>query len=136
MADIKTVVEGLQKVSGYFKSMLKVGCDGDSDIYTQHREAVKKAIELLKEHEAMHWVSVNDRLPTYAELKADSVLALLDDGTVCSTGFDECIENASTFGEWRQNFDPVTLGATDSYWMPLEGVTHWMPIPKLTQEGR
>lgn len=49
MEDIKTVVEGLQKVSGYFKSMLKVGYDGDSDIYTQHREAVKKAIELLKE---------------------------------------------------------------------------------------
>lgn len=96
----------------------------------------KDAIELLKEQEAMHWISVKDRLPTYAELKDDCVLVLFDDGTICSTGFDECIEGESIFGEWRQNFDPVTLGATDSYWMPLEGITHWMPIPKLMQEGR
>ena len=97
---------------------------------------VKAYAELLKEQEAMHWISVKDRLPTYAELKDDCVLVLFDDGAICSTGFDECIENESIFGEWRQNFDPVTLGATDSYWMPLEGVTHWMPIPKLMQEGR
>ena len=55
MADIKTVVEGLQKVSGYFKSMLKVGYDGDEDTYTKHREAVKKAIELLKEQQNEIW---------------------------------------------------------------------------------
>lgn len=77
------------------------------------------------------WISVKDRLPTYAELKDECVLVLLEDGAICSTGFDECIEDESIFGEWRQNFAPVTLGATDSYWMPLEGVTHWMPIPKL-----
>lgn len=53
MADRETVIQGLQKVSGYFKSMLKVGYDGDKDIYTKHREAVKKAIELLKEQEPM-----------------------------------------------------------------------------------
>lgn len=91
------------------------------------------ALALLKEQKTMHWVSVKDRLPTYAELKDDRVLALFDNGAICSIGFDECIENASIFGEWRQNFDPVTLGATDSYWMPLEGVTHWMQIPKLTK---
>jgi len=47
------------------------------------------------------WISVKDRLPTYAELKDDCVLVLLDDGTICSTGFDECIEDESIFGEWR-----------------------------------
>lgn len=101
-----------------------------------YSKAIEDAIALLREQEAMHWVSVKNRLPTYAELKDDRVLVLLDDGGICSTGFDECIENESVFGEWRQNFDPVTLGATDSYWMPLEGVTHWMPIPKLPWEGR
>lgn len=51
MADINVVIAGLQKVSGYFKSMLKVGYDGDADIYTEHRETVKKALALLKEQE-------------------------------------------------------------------------------------
>ena len=92
-------------------------------------DMIGRAVELLKEQP--HWIPVEERLPTYAELKDERVLVLFDDGNICSTGFDECIENESIFGEWRQNFDPVTLGATDSYWMPLEGVTHWMPIPKM-----
>lgn len=75
------------------------------------------------------WVSVKDRLPTYAELKCEEVLALFEDGTICSVHFDECIEDESIFGEWRQNFDPDTLGATDSDWIPFEGITHWMPLP-------
>ena len=49
MADRDDVIERLKKVSRYFKSMLKVGYDGDSDVYTEHRESVKMAIELLKE---------------------------------------------------------------------------------------
>lgn len=97
------------------------------------------ALALIQEHQeqlkAREWISVEDRLPTYAELKDEYVLVLLDDGAICSTGFDECIEGESIFGEWRQNFDPVTLGATDSDWMPLEGVTHWMPLPKLPKEA-
>ena len=80
------------------------------------------------------WISVKDRLPTYAELKDEYVLVLFEDGTICSTAFDECIEGESIFGEWRQNFDPVTLGATDSDWWPLEGVTHWMPLPEPPEE--
>ena len=47
------VIDGLQKVSHYFKSMLKCGYDGDANIYTEHRETVKMAIELLKEQEAV-----------------------------------------------------------------------------------
>lgn len=96
-----------------------------------YAQAIDEIIAMLEEQP--HWIPVEERLPTYAELKNERVLVLFDDGGICSTGFDECIENESIFGEWRQNFDHVTLGATDSYWMPLEGVTHWMPIPKLTK---
>lgn len=49
MADSGKVIERLQNVSHYFKSMLKAGYDGDADIYREHRESVKMAIELLKE---------------------------------------------------------------------------------------
>ena len=81
------------------------------------------------------WISVNDRLPTYADLKAEEVLALFEDGTICSVHFDECIEDESIFGEWRQNFDPDTLGATDSDWIPFEGITHWMPLPEAPHDA-
>ena len=49
MLDCRKVIERLQNVSHYFKSMLKVGYDGDADIYREHRESVKMATELLKE---------------------------------------------------------------------------------------
>ena len=80
------------------------------------------------------WVSVKDRLPTYAEVKDERVLVLTESGDIFSIGFDECIEDESIFGMWRQNFDPVTLGATDSDWIPCEGVTHWMPLPEPPKE--
>lgn len=51
MADREKVISRLEKVSRYFKSMLKVGFDGDKDIYAEHRESVKMAISLLKEQE-------------------------------------------------------------------------------------
>lgn len=51
--DREKVIERLQKVSHYFKSMLKVGFDGDADIYREHRESIKMAIALLKEQEAV-----------------------------------------------------------------------------------
>ena len=80
------------------------------------------------------WISVKDRLPTYAEVKDDRVLVLTESGDIFSIGFDECIEGESIFGEWRQNFDPVTLGATDSDWISCDGVTHWMPLPEKPKE--
>ena len=137
---MERIKEIREKVMNALKRCKSYGqCDDDSCPYYREVACLKElrqdAIALLKEQDAIRWISVNDRLPTYAELKDDCVLVMFDDGTICSTGFDECIENESIFGEWRQNFDPVTLGATDSYWMPLEGVTHWMPIPKLMQKG-
>ena len=54
------VIERLQRVSHYFKSMLKVGYDGDADIYREHRESVKMAIALLKEQEDRHRLEVHN----------------------------------------------------------------------------
>lgn len=51
MPDMEKVISRLDKVSRYFKSMLKVGFDGDKDIYVEHRESVKMAIFLLKEQQ-------------------------------------------------------------------------------------
>ena len=51
MPDRDNVIERLQRVSRYFKSMQKVGYDGDAEIYREHRESVKMAIDLLKEQE-------------------------------------------------------------------------------------
>lgn len=52
MHDREKVIERLQRVSCYFKSMLKVGYDGDADIYRENRESVKMAIDMLKEQAA------------------------------------------------------------------------------------
>jgi len=137
MTDRKKVIRGLVEISDHMQQVAEKSEDPKlCGMFEYWHEMAEDAIVLLREQDAMHWISVKDGLPTYAELKDDCVLVLLDDGGICSTGFDECIENESIFGTWRQNFDPVTLGATDSYWMPLEGVTHWMPIPKLPWEGR
>ena len=137
MADIKDVIKGLECCSDVGgKHCYEGRCPYASMSKPCRKQLARDAIALLKEQEAMHWISVKDRLPTYGELKDDCVLVMFEDGTICSTGFDECIEGESIFGEWRQNFDPITLGATDSDWMPLEGITHWMPIPKLMKEGR
>jgi hypothetical protein len=51
MPDREKVIDRLQKVSRYFKSMMMVGYDGDLDIYREHRESVKMAIAMLKEQE-------------------------------------------------------------------------------------
>ena len=61
MPDREEVIERLKRVSRYFKSMLKVGYDGDSEIYREHRKSVKMALALLKEQEATkpktgHWI--------------------------------------------------------------------------------
>jgi len=59
MPDRENVIERLEKVSRYFKSMLKVGYQGDSDVYREHRESIKMAIELLKEQES-EWLEDSD----------------------------------------------------------------------------
>ena len=80
------------------------------------------------------WVSVKDRLPSYAELHCEEVLVLHESGSIFSIGFDENIEGESIFGEWEQGFDPISLGTTKSYWVPLDGVRYWMPVPERPKE--
>ena len=49
MADRETVIKRLERVSYYFKSLLAVGWQGDADIYREHMETVRMAINLLEE---------------------------------------------------------------------------------------
>lgn len=51
MPDREKVIERLEKLSFYFKSMLQIGYSGDADIYREHRETVKMTIALLKDQE-------------------------------------------------------------------------------------
>lgn len=127
----------IEKVIGYFEAdYRRTESRGELLVYVG-RKTAKAILDLLRELLKNHrWVSVGERLPTYAELKDDRVLVLLENGDIFATRFDECIEGESIFGFWHQNFDPVSLGATDSEWRPLEGVTHWMPIPELPKESR
>ena len=80
MADSNEVIAGLQKVSGYFKSMLKVGYDGDADVYTKHRETVKKAIELLKkQRKTGHWIRPDRHSEAYcSECMCDAPIFIND----------------------------------------------------------
>lgn len=54
--ELGNVIERLEKVSHYFKSELKVGNDGDAEIYKEHLETIKSAIRLLK------WQEHKDRM--------------------------------------------------------------------------
>ena len=80
------------------------------------------------------WISVKERLPTYAELHDEQVLALFEGGDMASIGFDECMEPDKYFGYWQRRFDPETLGAINSDWIAIPNVTHWMPLPELPKE--
>ena len=146
MADIQRVINGLEEITSYScKEMIM----NDNDVFVRGmaQEAIdsiksqQKEIENLKglidtmKADVSEWISVNEKLPTYAELKEERVLVLFDNGDIQSIGFDECIEGESIFGFWRQNFDMETLGATDSDWIPVDGITHWKPCPKPPKEG-
>ena len=134
MPNRESIINGLKcclNKEGQNPSCEECYLDGPGFGIVCRRTLMRDALTML---ESQKWISVNDRLPTYAELKCDKVLVLFEDGDICSTNFDECIEGESIFGMWVQNFDPVTLGATDSDWMPCNGITHWMPIPELPKE--
>ena len=137
MTKIEMVIKGLECWSN-----MAVKCDGECPYKpNDEREKIvgecdfqalcKDALEVLK---AKRWISVADRLPTYAEVKDERVLVLDESGDIFVIGYDECIEGESKFGSWVKDFDPISLGATDSHWVPLEGVTHWMPLPEPPKE--
>ncbi len=85
------------------------------------------------------WIAIEDRLPEVAD--GDSVAVI-----ICRTGEDG---KPYTFGawygknldisEWAGDENVITAGfldltyehpSVDEYWSPIDGVTHWMPLPK------
>lgn len=90
MSDIEKTIEGLQKVSHYFKSMLKCGFDGDADIYTGHRESVKMAIELLKEQKGIiPYIDIDEAKCPVCKVKLTRQ-KLLGDNVLFEDFFDYC----------------------------------------------
>ena len=132
MTELEEAIEGLSQVILHLDVMRQISSGKDELRYRELRDYAEDALELLK---ARQWVSVKDKLPSYAELKAEEVLVLLDDGCICVSHYDECIDDGSIFGEWQQYYDPQTLGTLDSEWIPLEGVTHWAMLPEPPKEG-
>ena len=51
ISDREEVIERLEKVSHYFKSLRAYGRQDDDDIYREHQESVNMAIALLREQD-------------------------------------------------------------------------------------
>ena len=128
MADLNKVIKGLDICTT--RPCYCFGCPYEKDCALDSQEIMEDALALLKKQ---IWTPVSERLPTYAELKDDRVLVLFEDGSICSTDFDECCE-PEVFGCWDECFDPVSLGSLGSEWRPLESVTHWMTLPEMPKE--
>lgn len=108
------VIERLERVSYYFKSLLAVGWQGDSDIYREHMESVKMALTMLKMQEprVLTLEAIQNDCPDYIYIETASgwiECCIKDEGMsnkfvgyfVC--GFGECfIEEWSEYGKtWR-----------------------------------
>ena len=136
--DITEVRATLLKIHAYFGGCYDNAADGSAAkaMFDNYMEAADQAERMLAESEAMGWISVKDRLPTYAELHDDEVLVLFEDGGVSSLGFDENMREDEYFGFWKQYYDERTLGATDSEWIAIPYVTHWMKKPEPPKENQ
>ena len=77
------VIERLERVSYYFKSLLAVGWQGDSDIYREHMESVKMALTMLKMQEprVLTWEEVKKAEVCWLEYRGYEPFATLEADT-------------------------------------------------------
>lgn len=115
------VIERLEKVSYYFKSLLAVGWQGDSDIYREHMESVKMALTMLKMREprVLTLEAIQNDCPdcVYLETASGWIECCIKDESMSNRfvgyfvcGFGECfIENWNEYGKtWRcWNYRPT-----------------------------
>ena len=119
MIDREKVIEAFEMSYRYSN------VDEDNTLVPQ--QLVLDAIALLKAQEPL-WISVEDRLPTYAELHDYEVLVMFESGDICSCMFEEDMDKSECFGYWKEYFHPETLGSLGREWVPIPGVLYWMPM--------
>lgn len=103
------------------------------EIYIKDINALKAAIEFLKNEPVNGWISVKDRLPD----KDGDYLCYLECGEVCQSAFDSTIASDGEefpFGEWISVYDSGTLGFVDSHWEEHDAITHWRSLPEPPKE--
>lgn len=77
------------------------------------------------------WISVEDKLPD----SDGEYLVLHEDGSMFTTTYDSCVDEPDErWGCWKEYFSSETLGSLGSDWLPIFGITHWMPIPVLPEK--
>ena len=102
-------------------------------------EALYEAVQLLKEQETMHWISVKDGMPE----ERDTIFAKLK-GTDKwkSAMFEKMSEDVRVVVVFEDGTRSVHHSYTvDGEWdvekkQPKRTVTHWMPNPELPKEDR
>ena len=84
----------------------------------------------LKERE---WISVEKRLPHKNELDDTEYDVLIYDGANVANVI-YCLTQESGFGYWKPTRDYQTSPVVEYEWIPITGVTHWMPFIELSDE--
>ena len=79
------------------------------------------------------WISVKERLP---EKDGDYLVwvCLEEDVGEPFCGIFPFDANVPDFGRWEEYYDPETYGWSGSEFLPIAGVTHWMPLPTPPKE--
>lgn len=73
------------------------------------------------------WIPLEERLPE-TEGTEGKVLVYTEDEDAFSAEYEP--DEGWGFGCWRQHYDPETLACLENEWIPIIGVTHWMPLPE------
>lgn len=87
-------------------------------------------IQDLKERK---WISVEERLPHKNELDDTEYDVLIYDGANVSNEI-YCLTQENGFGYWKPTRDYQTSPVAEYEWIPITGVTHWMPFIELPDE--
>lgn len=103
----------------------------------RYEQLAKWLTELKEFKENSKWHKVNEELPK----ESGKYLCCTESGDIFEAYFDSEIaeydKNESPFGEYRDIFDPITLGYIDSEWCGYGSIIYWrnsIPIPKELEE--
>ena len=105
-----------------FEKIINVCKEDGCDFVDLSFEDAEQILALVKEQEAMHWVSVKDRLPD--KKWTDYLVAT----RLCDGTFGINIAWLNSDDEWKSNDEWICDGR--------EVITHWMPLPEPPEEEK